>query len=655
MKKTILFFASLCVGLLSAEAQVLIDRQVQMNGAAANDRVVTGLSFPSTRPLASLSGQDAVSYETYQSNYLSFNSATGAGNAFNVNLRPAIAAYSQGMMVTFLSNQTITGPATLNVNGQGALSIRKNGNATTLAAGDIVDLQMVTVVHDGTNWQLLNETPSGSVTIPDAWLLAGNGGTDPNNDFLGTTDAQPLVIRTNNNERMRVLANGQVGVNTATPFANSVFQSNAAGTNDAIVGSATGAERAVYGQNTGGGEGIYGLVNANGGIGARGLVLAPADNTSMGMLAQNNGLGMGMLIDINNAANAENALFVQTNGTGRVAEFQQNNATSTDPAVLIFNAGEGRGLNVQQNNAAATENTLFASHAGDGRVINAQNTLTTSTEQVGFFAQNSTGTNAVTFGDAASVWGQSDGIRSGVFLASANSSNTIALSGQFLGTGNNDGIGVFGFAGNANPGWGIGMLGEGDFWAVFGNGDTGAAGVKAFTIDHPLDPENKFLKHYSMESPEVLNTYRGNVTLDANGEATITLPTYFETINRNVSYQLTPIGAAAPGLFVKEEVSNGRFTISGGTPGMKVSWNLYAERNDAYLQQNPSSREVEPAKKPHQRGLYLMPELFGQPEEKGIFYKNKQTGGMKPNATPQTPSQRTAPAADEPLEAEDGE
>jgi hypothetical protein len=514
---------------------------------------------------------------------------------------------------------------------------------------------MVTVVHDGTNWQLLNETPSASVTIPDAWLLAGNGGTDPNNDFLGTTDVQPLVIRTNSLERMRVLENGQVGVNTATPFANSVFQSNAAGTNDAIVGAATGAERAVYGQNTGGGEGIYGLVNANGGIGARGLVLAPADNTSMGMLAQNNGLGMGMLIDINNAANTEHALFTQTNGTGRVAEFQQNNTASTDPAVLIFNNGEGRGLNVQQNNAAATENTFFASHAGDGRVINAQSTLTTTTEQVGFFAQNSTGTNVATYGGAASVWGQSDGIRSGVFLANANSSNTTALSGQFLGTGNNDGVGVFGFAGNANPGWGIGVLGEGNWYGVFSNTDFGAAGTKAFTIDHPQDPENKFLKHYSMESPEVLNTYRGNATLDANGEATVTLPSYFEAINRNVSYQLTPIGAAAPGLYIKEEVSNGRFVIAGGAPGMKVSWNIYAERNDAYMQQNPSSREVEPAKKPHQRGLYLMPKLFGQPAEKGIFYKNKQVGGTKPSTAPESPAQRTAPAADEPLEATDGE
>jgi trimeric autotransporter adhesin len=31
-----------------------------------------------------------------------------------------------------------------------------------------------------------------------AWLLTGNSGTDPAVNFLGTTDAQPLVIRTNN-------------------------------------------------------------------------------------------------------------------------------------------------------------------------------------------------------------------------------------------------------------------------------------------------------------------------------------------------------------------------------------------------------------------------------------------------------------------------
>ena len=49
------------------------------------------------------------------------------------------------------------------------------------------------------------------------WSLDGNGGTDPTNDFLGTTDGEPLVIRTNSAEAMRVDTGGRVGVGTTNP------------------------------------------------------------------------------------------------------------------------------------------------------------------------------------------------------------------------------------------------------------------------------------------------------------------------------------------------------------------------------------------------------------------------------------------------------
>ena len=51
-----------------------------------------------------------------------------------------------------------------------------------------------------------------------AWQLTGNSGTNPNINFIGTTDAQDLVLRTNNSERMRIKSNGQVVVGSADPF-----------------------------------------------------------------------------------------------------------------------------------------------------------------------------------------------------------------------------------------------------------------------------------------------------------------------------------------------------------------------------------------------------------------------------------------------------
>jgi len=158
-------------------------------------------------------------------------------------------------------------------------------------------------------------------------------------------------------------------------------------------------------------------------------------------------------------------------------------------------------------------------------------------------------------------------------------------------------------------------------YAIFANGDLAASGTKTFVIDHPLDPSGKFLKHFSIESNEVLNYYRGNVVLDANGEATIQLPSYFNSINNsNYNYNLTPIGAPAQ-LYVKSEVTGNNFVIAGGVAGMKVSWTLTAERNDPYLQQNPDSRLVELPKTGDAAGKYLVPSLYGQPESAGIYYK----------------------------------
>ena len=49
-----------------------------------------------------------------------------------------------------------------------------------------------------------------------AWSTQGNAGTG--GEFIGTTNAQPLFIRTNNIERIRVLADGTVGIGATSPW-----------------------------------------------------------------------------------------------------------------------------------------------------------------------------------------------------------------------------------------------------------------------------------------------------------------------------------------------------------------------------------------------------------------------------------------------------
>ena len=105
----------------------------------------------------------------------------------------------------------------------------------------------------------------------------------------------------------------------------------------------------------------------------------------------------------------------------------------------------------------------------------------------------------------------------------------------------------------------------------------------SFKIDHPLDPANKYLQHSFVESPDMMNIYNGNVLLDDNGKATVSLPDWFEALNRDFRYQLTCIGGFAP-ICVAQKISGDQFTIAGGSPGLEVSWQVTGIRKDAYAE-----------------------------------------------------------------------
>lgn len=192
---------------------------------------------------------------------------------------------------------------------------------------------------------------------------------------------------------------------------------------------------------------------------------------------------------------------------------------------------------------------------------------------------------------------------------------------------------------SADSGATIGVLGvvdSGDAGAfgVYAIGDVGASGTKHFRIDHPMDPANKYLFHYATESPEVLNAYSGKIILNNAGSATVELPAYFATINKDPRYTLTAIGAPMPLLHVAVEISDAdlaagekvapgdavpscSFIIAGGVPNGKVSWRIEAVRNDRWVRSRGAPVEVE--KDAPARGTYLQPELYGMPAEMGTF------------------------------------
>lgn len=61
---------------------------------------------------------------------------------------------------------------------------------------------------------------SASSLCAQTWNTTGNSGTNPSNNFLGTTDNQPLVFKANNTEAMRIFPNGKVKIGANDPVNN---------------------------------------------------------------------------------------------------------------------------------------------------------------------------------------------------------------------------------------------------------------------------------------------------------------------------------------------------------------------------------------------------------------------------------------------------
>jgi len=290
-------------------------------------------------------------------------------------------------------------------------------------------------------------------------------------------------------------------------------------------------------------------------------------------------------------------------------------------AGVAGSSSEGTGVWGSSITGTGGEFTALLSNPGDALLAH-----TAGPGHAGIFRKfATTGTTPTLLAENNSVSGGAFGVHS-IITSTSPGANSAAIRGQNNGTGFL-GIGVWGS--HTGSGWGVyGSSASG--YAGYFQGDVHVNGTLSksggsFKIDHPQDPANMYLSHSFVESPDMKNIYDGVVVLTKQGQAIVTLPSYFNALNQEFRYQLTCIGGYAP-VYIAVEIESSdnaqQFAIAGGTPGLKVSWQVTGIRHDAWANENRIP--IEEMKVDANRGRFLNPEAFGQPKELGIGYLQTQ-------------------------------
>lgn len=475
--------------------------------------------------------------------------------------------------------------------------------------------------------------------------------------------ATPGVTQVGNaNVSGRILA-GSIQAESSNPTAQAIV-GNATSTTGATFGgffrSDSPLGRALYGRasaTSGTTHGVWGQSDSPGGRGVTGVAPATTGNAT-GVWGQTaSTTGRGVYGYTTSATGVNYGVMGQSSSSSGFGVYSQGNMHATGTI-------SGNGSGVTQVNAAllggfspsaylkSIPNPLSLSGNSAGSIILGENTSTAngSAAVLGWstalsgFTYGVSGRNYSTEGMAVFGWSSatsgptlggyfqtdSPGGR-GVFgQATGSTGGTNGVRGQSTST---EGRGVLGWA-SAGSGSTYGVRGQSDSpagYGVYSVGNTGASGTKSFRIDHPFDPENKYLLHYAAESPMPQNFYVGNVVTDAQGYAWVTLPDYFSEINRNFKYQLTVVGKSFAQGVVWEEVKDNRFQIRTNAPNIKVSWRVDADRNDLFVRNRPPNDVVE--KKGAERGTYQHPEFYGFGPERGMEHDGEPKRQQAPPAS----------------------
>ena len=583
-------------------------------------------------------------------------SASSAANASNLNGQPASFYSNAANLTGTLADARLTPNVTLLAAAQTFTGVKTFSSAPAFTSAGAPFTVSSTTRVDSLNADLLDGLDSSAFLtgIPTPLQLAGS--------------SSGAILRASNaGTGVSVMGiQGEVTSNTISGTSYGGFFTNADDTGIGVFGRTSGPSgQGVYGQATSaannGAAAVFGQAAALSGanFGGRFTNASTAGAAVRGEATASTGLNYA-------------GLFTNDSASGTAVRGEANAGSGTTYGGFFTSlspAGTAvRGFQASGSAAgASTRGGWFSSISGtsltygvEGRASNSNNGYSIGVNgeadqggyNVGVWGTGNPNTGAsygvigATYSpDGAGVSASNYADTGNAVALTASTSSTTGratLSFATAGTGVNyagrfensstSGRAVFGWT-TASTGTTYGVLGQSSSSTGYGLmafGNSGATGTKSFRIDHPSDPANKYLFHYSAESPEVLNIYSGKVTLDDRGEATVELPPYFAAINKDPRYTLTAIGAPMPMLHVAREVDDSAlklaesstgpaplvsFMIAGGAPNAKVSWEVKAVRNDLRLRLHPAPAELD--KPDAEKGTFQHPELYNLPQDRG--------------------------------------
>ncbi|MBC5834549.1 hypothetical protein G6N05_08755 [Flavobacterium sp. F372] len=476
---------------------------------------------------------------------------------------------------------------------------------------------------NGTRWVAFAGSPGGL-----DWSLLGNGSTNIATDFIGTTDAVDFATRTNNIERMRVLSNGHILMNTTTndvtTGADNVFEVLATTAGDeAISGYANGTGIGVFGQstltgtgvtgrNSGTGNGVLGTITniaATQGSGVSGLnsstVTARTGNLSgvqgqsssqvgNGVSGANFGNGIGIYGQTTGGTLTTTASIAAVYGT-----LDQAVAGNQDVAGIIgTHSNRTQGTGGYSGPTAAGVNSSLAGVAGsfaskttvlntDSYFFGITGQLLVDTSVGGALIPKRTGG---VLGENSGTWASlaykssagGAGSMFGLYASTATNGNGAGKMSSPA-ANNNIGMGINGgFMGGYVQGSQYGLVSKGQDFGMYVDGNT----ITNKPYIQLIEGNNNRIATYSSTSTSVDVTTRGKGKLN-NGEVFITFNEAFKNAvstsdlsksmdsEESINITVTPIGESN-GLYISRITKDGFFIKENKNGKSNVSFNWVA-------------------------------------------------------------------------------